>query len=215
VKVSKHTSTKRRQRKEWYQLNIYCLLRRCANPISLTLWKHKSMSLKMELMKILVQLFILHIIYTHIHTYTLTFTYTEEEANRGLVMSGNPDELFNQLKEQLKGTPVFKSFIEMLQKLLLVRRGGKQGYSLLLHLHRSIEFEFEFEFRDRDRDYFEYCWFCYWLNSAILWSLIDRFVQNAATMTKDSVNKTESNKLKVKMKVHTLWRLSQRILTYY
>jgi hypothetical protein len=76
-----------------------------------------------------------------------------EEETKGLVSLSNPDEIFNQLKEQLKGTPVFKYFTDMLQKLLLVRRGGKQG--------------------------------------TILWDLIDRFVHNAATMTKDSVNQSE------------------------
>jgi hypothetical protein len=69
--------------------------------------------------------------FTHSLIFFLYFVIDVEEEKKGLVSTTNPDEIFNQLKEQLKGTPVFKPFTEMLQKLLLVRRGGKQGY--LLH----------------------------------------------------------------------------------
>jgi hypothetical protein len=75
---------------------------------------------------------------TFIHFLSVHCDIYIEEETKGLVSASNPDEIFSQLKEQLKGTPVFKAFTEMLQKLLLVRRGGKQGYSLRFPYRCSI-----------------------------------------------------------------------------
>jgi hypothetical protein len=50
-----------------------------------------------------------------------------EEQSKFTVSAGNPEEAFNKVREQLKGTPLYNVFGNILSHLLMVRRTGKPG----------------------------------------------------------------------------------------